>query len=142
MPEIREQPRSCGSCAKCCEGWLHGSAYEKGFWRGRPCHYLTAGKCSIYGQHPDDPCKTFRCEWLANDNIPGWMKPDDVNAILVRRRKDNEDYIEITEAGEKLRSEVLSWAVMYCLGRKLNLYYSIDGGPNRIGSPEFLALKL
>ena len=43
------------------------------------------------------------------------MKPDDVNAILVRRRKNNLDYLEITEAGEKLRSEVLSWAVMYCL---------------------------
>lgn len=68
------------------------------------------------------------------------MKPDEVNAILVRRRKDGIDYLEITEAGEKLRSEVLSWAVMYCLERKLNLYYSIDGGSNRIGSPEFLAM--
>ena len=140
MSEVKGEPRSCGTCTKCCEGWLHGAAYEKKFWRGRPCHYLTAGKCAIYGQHPEDPCKKFRCQWLANEDVPGWLKPDEVNAILVKRRKNDIDYLEITEAGEKLRSEVLSWAVMYCLERKLNLYYSIDGGSNRIGSPEFLAM--
>lgn len=138
---IKAEPRTCGTCTKCCEGWLHGSAYGKPFWRGRPCHYFSGGKCSIYGQHPEDPCKSFRCQWLSNEEVPGWMKPDEVSAILVKRRKDNIDYLEITEAGEKLRSEVLSWAVMHALRNKLNLHYFIDGGSNRIGSPEFLALK-
>ena len=133
------EPRSCGSCTRCCEGWLHGSAHGHKFWPGRPCHFFD-GKCSIYGKHPDDPCKTFRCMWLADSNIPGWLKPDLVNAILVRRRKDDIDYIEINEAGEKLRVEVLSWAVMYCLANKLNLQYKIDGGINRVGSQQFLAM--
>ena len=136
-----DSKRVCGSCAKCCEGWLHGNAHGHAFWRGRPCHYLTAGKCSIYGNHPEDPCKSFRCQWLINDHIPGWMKPDDVNAILVWRNRDGFDYLEINEAGEKLRSEVLSWAVMYCLQNNFNLQYSIDGGINRIGSTEFLQLS-
>ena len=69
------------------------------------------------------------------------MKPDDVNAILVWRNRDGFDYLEINEAGEKLRSEVLSWAVMYCLQNNFNLQYSIDGGINRIGSTEFLQLS-
>jgi hypothetical protein len=66
---------------------------------------LESGRCSIYGNHPEDPCKVFKCEWLVNDNIPGWMKPDDVNAILVWRKEDNIDYLDIAEAGEKLRVE-------------------------------------
>ena len=134
-------PRACGDCTKCCEGWLHGSAFGKKFWRGRPCHYLSASQCSIYSQRPEDPCRTFNCEWLSNDSIPGWMRPDAVNAILVTREREGHRFLEINEAGEKLRSEVLSWAVMYCLERRLNLVYFIDGGVNRIGSPAFLALE-
>ena len=88
MSAIRGEPRSYSKCAKCCEGWLHGSAFEKKFWRERLCHYLAAGKCSIYGQHPEVPCKVFRCEWLANDDVPGWLRPDKVNSILVKRRKN------------------------------------------------------
>ena len=69
------------------------------------------------------------------------MRPDAVNAILVTREREGHRFLEINEAGEKLRSEVLSWAVMYCLERRLNLVYFIDGGVNRIGSPAFLALE-
>lgn len=69
------------------------------------------------------------------------MKPDDVNAIFIAREKHGFSYLEINEAGEKLRSEVLSWAVMYCLARNLNLVYFIDGGVNRIGSKGFLELE-
>jgi CO dehydrogenase/acetyl-CoA synthase delta subunit len=69
------------------------------------------------------------------------MQPNNVNAILVWRTKDNIDYLDISEAGEKLRAEVLSWAVMYCLKNNHNLQYMIDGGVNRIGSQEFLSLN-
>ena len=68
------------------------------------------------------------------------MRPKDVNAILVWRKRDNFDYLDISESGEKLRAEVLSWAVMYCLQNNFNLQYSIDGGLNRIGSRDFLDL--
>jgi hypothetical protein len=69
------------------------------------------------------------------------MKPDDVNAILVWRKKDNIDYLDLSEAGEKLRAEVLSWAIMFCLKNSYNLQYMIDGGVNRIGSKTFLGLN-
>jgi hypothetical protein len=68
------------------------------------------------------------------------MRPDEVNAILVWRKKDGFDYLDISEAGEKLRAEVLSWAVMYCLQHNYNLQYMINGGLNRIGSRAFLNL--
>ena len=133
-------PRVCGDCYKCCDGHLSGSAYNKPFWKGRPCHFLTAGKCSIYGEHPQDPCKTFKCLWLANLDIPGWMRPNEVNTILVVAEQEGIQYLSVIEAGEKLRPEVLSWAVMYCLSDNFNLQYTIDGAKNRIGSTEFLKL--
>ena len=66
------------------------------------------------------------------------MKPSEVNAIIVFRKNDDIEFIEVVEAGEKLRSEVLSWALMWCLDKKINIQYSIDGGVNKIGSPKFL----
>lgn len=133
--------RSCGTCSACCEGWLSGQAYGRPFWKGRPCYYLTEGKCSIYGNHPQDPCKSFRCQWLADENIPGWMKPNEIKAIIVQRRRDGIDYIECVEAGEKLRVEVLSWLVMYALRAKVNLRYFVNGGANVVGSPEFVNMQ-
>ena len=69
------------------------------------------------------------------------MQPSNVNAILVWRKKNDIDYLDISEAGEKLRVEVLSWAIMYCLKNNFNLQYMVDGGVNRIGSQEFLGLN-
>lgn len=103
---------------------------------------MIENKCSIYGQHPQDPCKSYRCQWLVNDNVPGWMKPSSVNAILSARKSGTIEYLDITEAGGKLQAEVLSWAVMYALTNKLNLRYQISGGVNKIGSNEFLTSDL
>lgn len=143
QPIIIEIPdRSCDGCTKCCEGWLHGEAYSHKFWRGRKCHYLCNKKCSIYENRPPYPCRTFKCQWLINKNVPQWMKPDHVNAILVSRKNNGFEYLEVNEAGEKLKSEVLSWAIMYALQHKINLLYMLDGGFNRIGSEEFLKADL
>ena len=143
MNELRTIPsRVCGDCSKCCEGSFEGSAYGKPFWRGLPCHFLEGGKCSIYGNHPKDPCQTFRCAWLDDLEIPGWLKPNEVNAVMIHRKEANgTEYMEIQETGETLRSDVLSWAVMHCLRNKLNLRYSINGGINWIRISDWLKLE-
>ena len=81
--------------------------------------------------------------WLEDNNqqIPEWMKPDEANAILTLRKHENIGYIELVEAGETMRSDVLSWAIQYCLNNNLNINYQINGGWNQIGSPEFLEIK-
>ena len=136
--------RECGSCQKCCEGHLHGEANGYAFWKSRKCHFLNKCGCSIYEDRPVDPCKSYRCMCLADDKqaIPEWMKPDEVNAILTHRTNGNIEHIELLEAGETLRSEVLSWAILYALNNNLNLKYQINGGWNQIGSPEFLKANL
>lgn len=130
--------RKCDGCTKCCEGWLSGVAHCKNFYKGMPCHFMAETGCSIYENRPQDPCKNFQCEWLVNLEIPEWMKPNRVNVIATKRKIDNYEYLELTEAGEKLKVEVLNWFILYALNNHLNLVYSINGGINKVGCLEFL----
>jgi hypothetical protein len=132
-----EIQRSCGSCNKCCEGWLLGQAYGFNFYPSNPCHFLCDSKCSIYENRPDDPCKSYNCEWIVNGEIPGWMKPDQINAIITKRKLKDIYYFSVSEAGEFLRSDVLSWLLLYCLNNSYNLEYNLKGGKYFIGSLEF-----
>ena len=135
--------RSCDGCAKCCEGWLAGEAYGHAFFRGRPCFFLNK-TCSIYDNRPAEPCKSFKCGWLASPEFPEWMKPDLSNVIINRSKsKDKDiDYFILVEAGSILSVKVLSWMIQWTLNNNQNLLYYIDGGMNRIGSKEFLELQL
>lgn len=133
--------RECGTCTKCCEGHLHGSAHGHAFWKGRPCHFLSASKgCTIYTDRPENPCKTYKCMWLADETnkIPEWLKPNEVNAILTLRQVNGIEYIHLAEAGETMRSDVLSWAIQHTLNNGLNLSYEVDGGFNKIGQDDFI----
>lgn len=134
--------RECGTCTKCCEGYLHGVAYDKPFFPGKPCHFVSIGKgCTIYASRPKDPCITYRCQWLINPEIPEWFKPNEINAIITKRtiEKDNIEFYDLIEAGEKMKAEVLSWIIMYALNNSLNLRWVVDGGSHWIGSKEFIA---
>jgi uncharacterized cysteine cluster protein YcgN (CxxCxxCC family) len=125
--------RSCDGCTKCCEGWLHGEAHKHFFWPGRPCHFKSQKGCSIYQNRPDNPCKSFKCEWLMNEVVPVWMKPDQINAIIVVRQENDKIFWEVSEAGSKLDSKVLSWLFMlFHEGKIPNLRYQIEGGWNSI----------
>lgn len=132
--------RECGTCQKCCEGHLHGEAYGHAFYKGRKCHFLNNSGCSIYPTRPEEPCKSYKCMWLADEQriIPEWMKPDEVDVILTARNNNGIEYIEMIEAGSTMRADVLSWAIQHTLNNGLNLKYQIDGGWNKIGQQDFL----
>jgi len=70
------------------------------------------------------------------------MKPDLVNIIITKRQVDNFFYYEIVEAGSTIDSKTLNWLIQWALNTDNNLVYQIEGGPNRIGSQEFLKAKL
>lgn len=89
--------------------------------------------CSIYEQRPEDPCKNFKCEWLNNESIPHWMKPNSINVIIYKRSENDQEFLEFTEAGSKLDPKVLSWIFMeYAKGNLKNIKYQLDGGWNYI----------
>lgn len=134
---MEQVKRECGSCTKCCDGWLIGEAHGHKFWPSKPCHFKATNKCAIYESRPEKPCKTYNCQWLMDDAIPYWMKPNEINAIITNREVKGIKYFDIQEAGEKLRVEVLNWIVMFALSRNVNIQYRIDSFPNRIGTKEF-----
>ena len=134
---MEQQKRECGSCTKCCDGWLVGEALGHKFWPSKPCHFKGATGCTVYENRPEHPCKTYNCQWLIDDAIPNWMKPNEINAIITNREANGIKYLDVQEAGEKLRVEVLNWIVMFALSKNVNIQYRIESFPNRIGSKEF-----
>lgn len=131
--------RSCGDCTKCCEGYLTGSAKEKTFFKGKPCHFIEIGKgCMIYKDRPKDPCKSYQCMWVAGTELPEWMKPNKINAIVdMQKTAKGLVYLRLNEAGSRLDSRVLTWLIEYVLSNQINFFWNVDGGSHWLGSPDF-----
>lgn len=128
---IESKPaRTCDSCTMCCQGYLSGIAHGHSFQPGKPCFFVAEKGCSIYADRPADPCKSFKCEWLAKDYLPMWMRPDLSKVIVVCKDKEGEEWLTVKEAGQKLDAAVLSWMVVWAANNKKNLRYQVDGGWN------------
>lgn len=131
--------RECGDCTKCCEGWLNGSAKGKSFYPGKPCHYISIGKgCTIYATRPKDPCIDFKCQWLIDSEIAEWLKPNQVNAIILSKEVKGMKYLSLVEAGETLRSDVLTQVLLYAVSNQINFVWAVNNGVSWIGSQEFI----
>ena len=139
---IVSRERSCDGCTKCCEGYVSAVVFGERIQPGRPCRFTGPTGCTVYEQRQEDPCKTFKCLWLANDTLPEWMKPDLIDAIFTQRLTDKgEPFWAIAEAGAKLDSSVLAWVVEELVRRQgqLNVMYQVGGGWRYLGSESFLA---
>jgi hypothetical protein len=133
--------RECGDCTKCCEGFLVGSVQGKDFYPGKPCHFIEIGKgCTIYKDRPVDPCKRYKCGWLVDEEMPEWLKPNQSNVIIDVRDAEGIPFINVIEAGETLRSDVLSWLITNALNKAWNLRWTIKDSSHWIGSQEFLVV--
>ena len=133
--------RTCGTCTKCCEGYLSGEALGITFYSGKPCHFVAIGKgCSVYAKRPLEPCVSYKCGWLTNADIPEWMKPSDIDAIIDFRQIKNHTYINLKEAGNPMQSRVLNWFFQHILKTGMNALWQVNGGLNWEGSPEFNVL--
>ena len=137
---ILNQNRECGDCDVCCGGWLTGNIHGYEMWPSNPCHFKKNNGCSIYPDRPDDPCKQFKCAWLADNNVPEWMKPNNIHALMVVRNFNGQKYLNVIECGQLLDSRLLSWLFLqHVNGRLANFRYQVAGGWNYVGTPEFVA---
>jgi len=135
--------RECGSCTECCQGWLHGEAHGHKFYSGVPCHFVGEKGCSIYENRPENPCKSFKCEWLINNNIPEWMKPDKCKVIIksedwLHEGESQGKYLIICEAGQQIDSKVLAWFFDIHLNTNIPMIIQIAGGARWYGNEKFL----
>lgn len=120
--------RTCDGCTKCCQGYFNGEVYGQTFNKGKPCFFIGEKSCAIYEDRPYNPCKTFRCEWLAGDYLPMWFRPDLSKVIVVKTQDKDGEWIQVTEAGQKMDSSVLSWILIWAANNQKNVRYQIDGG--------------
>lgn len=115
--QIKNASRPCDGCTKCCEGWLSGKAYGHDF-TSNPCRFLNKG-CSIYPVRPD-VCKGFECEWKYDKSIPLLLKPDIVNAIILKRFVDVHEYYFVVSTSELIDKRVVDWAENFSQASNLN----------------------
>jgi len=135
---IDTKQRACGECTRCCEGWLRASIKGRKVYPGHGCYFL--GKnCTIYEDRPLNPCQTYSCEWLKNEqfDFPEWMRPDLANVIVTERIREGISYLEVRETGREISAMVLNWLVQETLRLQKNLLYRLSGKIYKIGSNEF-----
>lgn len=131
--------RKCGDCSACCTGALSGTVYGYTYYKGRKCHFLGSSGCSIYEDRPENPCKSFECNWLIDLNIPEWMKPNESGVILLNKTYLDFEYLMVVETDIKLKAEILSWLFMEYLNDRIgNFVYELNGGLNYVGSNMFI----
>ena len=95
--------RNCNNCTKCCEGWTKGNVKGYDYYRGKPCHFVKINVgCSIYKDRPKKQCEDYNCEWLVNEEIPEWMKPNYTHVVINKIEEEGYVYFKCIEAGKKM----------------------------------------
>jgi hypothetical protein len=134
---LQPQSRSCQGCTRCCEGWLSGRAHGHEFGPGRPCGWLGKTGCVIYSSRPQDPCRSFECEWKINSLIPPELNPKHSKVIMLSKWVDQYRYIRMIECGQGIPSWVWEWAQKWHQETGTNFVAWSGTQPQIIGSQEF-----
>lgn len=137
--------RSCEGCTKCCEGHLRAELGIEKFFMGInddgvrvPCPFVKIGEgCGVYESRPVSPCQTFKCDYLTDASMPESFKPSRSNTIFTTRTIKGIEYTMLIEAGNKLDSEVLSWAISKHLEEGTNFAWRVLGNIFWIGDEAF-----
>jgi hypothetical protein len=69
------------------------------------------GGCEIYDYRPIETCVWFKCAWLADPEIPDWVKPERVGAITFTTKSSNR--LALVPAGKPVSEELRAWAKTY-----------------------------
>ena len=131
--------RECGTCTKCCEGWLKGNIKGHEMYPGKPCFFVEIGKgCKDYENRPQEPCKSFECGWITIDEMPEEFKPSMSGVIMSRYENNGNPYMRINKAPNNPTEQYLSWAVVHAVSNKYNLLWAVDDKNWWIGNEDFL----
>lgn len=134
--------RSCGTCTKCCDGWLHAKIFDYEMGNGKPCPLRIKNVgCAIH-EDPIRPslCQIWKCGWLRDDGtlFEEWMKPEIVNFILIPSVEDNLEWYTLAKAGdEEINTLMLSYLIQNAINKNINFEYWIGKAQFLIGTDEF-----
>jgi hypothetical protein len=130
--------RECGTCTKCCEGWLTGNIKGHDMYPGKPCFFVEIGKgCKDYKNRPKNPCKNFLCGWRLIDDMPEEFKPEKTGVIVSLKKENDIEYMVLSKAPNNPTEQLLSWAIVFARLRNLNILWYIDDKSWWMGSDDF-----
>ena len=131
--------RTCGSCTKCCDGFLSAKILDFEMGNGAACPFRIKDKgCSIYNDRPS-LCRNWKCGWIEDDGtlFDEWLKPNIVNFILIRIKHGDVIWYKIAEAGKEIDKLMLSYMIQEAIRKNINLEYVINGTQFLIGTDKF-----
>ena len=130
--------KECGTCTKCCEGWLSADIRGHNMSPGKPCFFVEIGKgCKDYENRPQDPCKSFECGWIRIDEMPEDFKPSESGVIMNYKNNNNNPYWSLWKSPNNPTENFLSWAISYAKKKNENILWFIDDKSFWIGNKEF-----
>jgi hypothetical protein len=132
--------RECGTCTKCCEGYLSGNIRGYEMFKGKPCFFVKIGKgCIDYENRPKNPCKNFTCGWKIIDEMPENFKPEISGVIFTWRstEKLNINYLKLHQAPDNPTPQILTWAFLFVLKNSINFLWEVDEKSYYFGSEDF-----
>lgn len=113
--------RACDGCTLCCK-LFHVPVLQKqaGTW----CRHCSPGTgCAIHGERPGH-CREFFCQWIKNDTLPDYWKPDRSRIILTLFPDNGFLYAQVDPARAdawrqaKLLADLQRWARLFLKDRK------------------------
>lgn len=139
--------RVCGTCTECCGGALALNVYGQEVSPGTPCRFMVkCGGCSIYEDRPVEPCSTYKCLWLSNEDVPDWLKPEVSGAIFDIRNIGTATCLFLSPCGENLIDngyvkylegydlDIISWGIEYAKSKNLDFAWYFRGKYFYVGS--------
>jgi hypothetical protein len=130
--------RTCGTCTKCCEGYITATIRGQEVSPGKPCFLLQIGKgCVDYDNRPDDPCKMFECEWLANMQVPDWLYPDKSGVIIHNQKIERIPYLRMTPTTNLPSRSALVWFLAHGIKNNINICWVDAEGEHWSGDTIF-----
>lgn len=114
--------RSCGDCTRCCEGHLYADVKGHIMSPGNPCPILQIGKgCSDYENRPENPCRTFNCQWISNPQVPEDLYPKTSGVLITVQQINDIKFMKLHCAPNEPTADQLTWFIMYGLKNKINI---------------------
>ncbi|MEO5846064.1 MAG: SEC-C metal-binding domain-containing protein [Caldimonas sp.] len=130
--------RACGTCTRCCDGWLEGEVRGHRMHPGQPCHFRIEGACSIYAERPQSPCRNFVCAWLAPDStLPEGFRPDAIGVVAVTTRWRGAPALILVSAGNDPDEVTLAWMRAHAEADRIPFFYAKGGERYGYGPPAF-----
>ena len=126
----QDQPRPCGDCSLCCDGWLKTQVLGIMIDVGTPCPHSTGHGCAIHDERPETPCRVFYCGWAEpHSRLPKWMQPSQCGVIVLTGRSAwrGAPVDVLVSAGKEPDERLLRWYQQYSMKNLRPFIYQRGG---------------